>query len=77
MILKNALLRPAVAITLATLAAQPNSLWASSHREAPITALDHKADITDWYAFVSPEHCFFCISSIPNRITRALHARRG
>jgi hypothetical protein len=27
--------------------------WAASHREAPITALDHKADITDWYAFVS------------------------
>ena len=31
-------------------------LFASSHREAPITALDQKADITDWYAFVSPEH---------------------
>ncbi len=28
----------------------------ASHREAPITALDHKADITDWFAFVSPEH---------------------
>ena len=27
--------------------------FASSHREAPITALDHKADITDVYAFVS------------------------
>jgi hypothetical protein len=27
--------------------------FASSHREAPITALDHKADITDLYAFVS------------------------
>lgn len=26
---------------------------ASNHREAPITALDHKADITDLYAFVS------------------------
>jgi hypothetical protein len=31
-------------------------IFASSHREAPITALDQKADITDWYAFVSPEH---------------------
>ena len=30
-------------------------LSAASHREAPITALDQKADITDWYAFVSPE----------------------
>ncbi len=29
---------------------------AASHREAPIVALDQKADITDWYAFVSPEH---------------------
>ena len=27
--------------------------WSSNHREAPITALDHKADITDLYAFVS------------------------
>jgi hypothetical protein len=26
---------------------------AANHREAPITALDHKADITDVYAFVS------------------------
>ena len=26
---------------------------ASNHREAPITGLDHKADITDLYAFVS------------------------
>ena len=31
------------------------TLSAASHREAPITALDQKADITDWYAFVSPE----------------------
>ena len=33
------------------LASQPGS--PSNHREAPITALDHKADITDLYAFVS------------------------
>ena len=31
----------------------PNGLLASSHREAPITALDTKADITDLYAFRS------------------------
>jgi hypothetical protein len=31
-------------------------LFASSHREAPITALDQKADITDWYAFVDPSN---------------------
>ena len=29
---------------------------AASHREAPIVSLDQKADITDWYAFVSPEN---------------------
>jgi len=38
----------AVTGTLAAIGA-----YASSHREAPITALDHKADITDVYAFVS------------------------
>src|SRR6266568_2120813 len=31
----------------------PDGLLASSHREAPITALDQKADITDIYAFRS------------------------
>ncbi|MGH9321478.1 MAG: DUF4331 domain-containing protein [Vicinamibacteria bacterium] len=36
------------AVVLAASAAFP-----SNHREAPITALDHKADITDVYAFVS------------------------
>src|SRR5438270_1992172 len=34
----------------------PAAMFAASHREAPITALDHKADITDWFTFVSPEH---------------------
>jgi hypothetical protein len=31
----------------------PNASFAASHREAPITALDEKADITDLFAFVS------------------------
>jgi hypothetical protein len=31
----------------------PPAGFAASHREAPITALDHKADITDFFAFVS------------------------
>ena len=31
----------------------PQGLFASSHREAPITALDRAADITDVYAFRS------------------------
>jgi hypothetical protein len=41
---------------LAMLTAPATRLLAASHREAPITALDHKADITDWFTFVSPEH---------------------
>jgi len=45
--------RSCLAVLLAMGMAVPNSLFASSHREAPITALDHKADITDLYAFVS------------------------
>jgi hypothetical protein len=39
-------------VLAAALAAPPNGFGAS-HREAPITALDHKADITDFFAFVS------------------------
>jgi hypothetical protein len=41
------------ALALATGLALPPGAWAANHREAPITALDHKADITDVYAFVS------------------------
>lgn len=39
-------------LALATLTTSTPA-FASSHREAPITALDHKADITDVYAFRS------------------------
>ena len=39
-----------VRATLA-LAVAPTLAFAANHREAPITALDHKADITDVYAF--------------------------
>ena len=53
--LRTVLLRSTLALA-AALALQPKTLLAASHREAPITALDHKADITDWFAFVSPEH---------------------
>ena len=45
--------RSCIALLLAVGIAVPTGLFASSHREAPITALDHKADITDLYAFVS------------------------
>lgn len=43
--------RLALAISLALLAWTPAQ--AANHREAPITALDHKADIADFFAFVS------------------------
>ncbi|MEZ5396780.1 MAG: DUF4331 family protein [Bryobacterales bacterium] len=42
-----------LSLALAAALALPWSVFASNHREAPITALDHKADITDLYAFVS------------------------
>jgi hypothetical protein len=47
-------LRSVMAMFAAVLLCLP--AFAASHREAPITALDQKADITDWFAFVSPEH---------------------
>src|SRR5277367_393153 len=47
------LFRSCLAALVAVGIAVPPGLFASSHREAPITALDHKADITDLYAFVS------------------------
>ena len=49
-------LRSAVAVVASLLVIQPPAMFAASHREAPITALDQKADITDWFTFVSPEH---------------------
>lgn len=48
--------RAALAAILTVAFVVPLSVFASSHREAPVTALDTKADITDWYAFVSYEH---------------------
>jgi hypothetical protein len=54
-------LRLAAGLTLSLALAFAPGAFASSHREAPITALDHKADITDFYAFVSYDH--------PDRVT--------
>ncbi len=54
-----------IAFTAALLVAIPAGLFASSHREAPITALDRSADVTDWYAFVSYDH--------PDRVTMILN----
>jgi hypothetical protein len=52
-------------LALALLALVSTNSFASSHREAPITALDRTADITDWYAFVSYDH--------PDRVTMILN----
>ncbi len=54
-------LRSAIGLVLSLMIAIPPGAFASSHREAPITALDHAADITDFYAFVSYDH--------PDRVT--------
>lgn len=42
-----------LAAGMAFVMAMPPEIQAANHREAPITGLDHKADITDFYAFVS------------------------
>jgi Domain of unknown function (DUF4331) len=58
-------LKSAIGLALSLLIAMPPGAFASSHREAPITALDHTADITDFYAFVSYDH--------PDRVTFILN----
>jgi Domain of unknown function (DUF4331) len=58
-------LKSLVALAMALLMLAPTSVFASSHREAPITALDRTADVTDWYAFVSYDH--------PDRVTMILN----
>ncbi len=45
--------KPLLCVLTAALLTTPPFGFAASHREAPITALDHKADITDFFAFVS------------------------
>lgn len=58
-------LKTMAAFAMAFFMLVPASLFASSHREAPISALDHSADVTDWYAFVSYDH--------PDRVTMILN----
>jgi len=54
-----------LALALALCVLAPSGIFAASHREAPITALDRTADITDWYTFVSYDH--------PDRVTMILN----
>jgi len=58
-------LKAMATLAIALFLLSPASLLASSHREAPISALDHAADVTDWYAFVSYDH--------PDRVTMILN----
>jgi hypothetical protein len=46
-------LKNCLAVTVAAALSLPPAAFAANHREAPITALDHKADITDVYMFRS------------------------
>ncbi len=46
-------IKPLACVFLAAAMVSPPPGFAASHREAPITALDNKADITDFFAFVS------------------------
>jgi hypothetical protein len=48
--MKHLLLKTALATAVV---AAPLAVYTANHREAPITALDRAADITDWYSFVS------------------------
>lgn len=50
---------------LMTLSTMTPMARAANHREAPITALDHKADITDWFAFRSYDQ--------PDKVTMLLN----
>ena len=55
-----------IALAACWLLAAPPLAFSASHREAPITALDHPADITDFYAFVSydkPDHVTFILNT--------------
>jgi Domain of unknown function (DUF4331) len=52
----------------AAVVAAPLAVFTANHREAPITALDRTADITDWYAFQSydnPEKTTMVLSVDP------------
>jgi hypothetical protein len=54
-----------LAVTAALLITAPYQIPAANHREAPITALDRTADITDWFTFVSYDD--------PTRVTMILN----
>lgn len=60
-----------LSLAMAGLLAIPPNGFAANHREAPITALDHKMDITDVYAFVSYS-AFQPANTQPRKVTMIL-----
>jgi hypothetical protein len=61
----------AALMALLMLATSAPIIWAASHREAPLIALDPTADITDVYAFRSwedPSKAVFIMNVIPSQV---------
>ena len=59
---------PYSALALSCTLALGDASYAANHREAPLTALDHKADIADFFAFVSyddPSKVTFIMTTDP------------
>ena len=52
----NQLFKPNLILSALLAAGISSTALAANHREAPLTALDQKADITDFFAFVSYDH---------------------
>src|SRR5499433_2357937 len=71
---------PALAIILVaalTIAVSSPAIWAASHREAPLIALDPAADNTDVYAFVSYDAANLARSPDDRRVTFIMNVIPG
>lgn len=70
---------PALAVILATvmIASGSSAIWAASHREAPLIALDPAADNTDVYAFVSYDAANLARSPDERKVTFILNVIPG
>jgi Domain of unknown function (DUF4331) len=72
-------LLPVFATTLAalTIASSSAPLWAASHREAPLIALDSAADNTDVYAFVSYDAANLARTPEQRKVTFIMNVNPG
>jgi len=70
---------PALVVVLAALTIAVSSLvvWAASHREAPLIALDPAADNTDVYAFVSYDAANLVRSPDERKVTFIMNVNPG